>query len=171
MTSERDQARAELEDLQNQTQDQGELEALRAENQRLQTEVSQFQQIKQMLGGMAGTASASQSPPQPKTTIAPASSQKRIRDEDQALGKIGEASDPIIAWNDDPAREFNHKWFISVPSILELIRGSGYSASQGRVQAAIAHRRQVIDNHHQKHGMGQRHNSRHDKPITEDLVL
>ncbi|MBE9182538.1 hypothetical protein IQ268_28720 [Oculatella sp. LEGE 06141] len=184
LIAERDQVQAELQQLQNQSQDQGELEALRAENQRLQSEVSQFQQIKQMLGGTAatevqassiaspsGNAPTSQPTHQTKTTVASTSTQKRMKDEEQAFGMIGEAIDLIMNWNDLPAREFNHKWFISVPIILELIRGSGYSMSQGRVQAAMKQRKEAIDNHHDNHGLGQRHNSRHDKPITEDLVL
>jgi hypothetical protein len=183
LTSERDQARVELQAVLNQTLDQGELNALMSENKRLQKELEQFQQIKQMLGETnGGTAVAAiASPPattpmaqltsQLKATVAAASIQKRIRDEDQALGKIGEAIDLIMAWNDDPGHDFNHKWFISVPAILNLIRGSGYSASQGRVQAAMKQRKEAIDNHHQKHGLGQRHNTRHDKPITEDIVL
>ena len=189
LTSERDQARAELEELQNQPQDQGELETLRAENERLKAELSQFQQIKQMLGGSSGTTAepvtpavaATSSPaaatsipqpaPQPKATLAAAPTQKRIRDEDQALGKINEAIDLIMAWNDDPSHDSNSKWFISVPSILSLIRGSGYSTSQGRVQVAMSNRKEEIDTHHEKHGLGQRHNTRHDQPITEDIVL
>jgi hypothetical protein len=187
LTSERDQAQAELEDLHTQTQEQDELETLRAKNARLEAELAQFQQIKQMLGGINGTAvpaahatAAIASPPatpipqpasQPKTTATPALTQKRIRDKNQALGKIGEAIDLIIAWNDDPVRDFNHKWFISVPAILSLIRGSGYSVSQGRVQAAMASQKQEIDSHHEKHKLGQRHNTRHDQPITEDIVL
>lgn len=187
LASERDQARAELENLHNQTQEQGELETLRAENARLQAELSQFQQIKQMLGGGAGEAAEPVAPavapipspqtatpiaqpaPQPKATVA--TSKKRIKNEDQALGKINQAIDLIMAWNDDPSHDSNRKWFISVPAILSLIRGSGYSASQGRVTAAMTNRKAEIDAHHEKHGLGQRHNTRHDLPITEDIVL
>lgn len=189
LKTEHDQARTELEELQNRTKDRGELETLKAENERLKAELSQFQQIKQMLGGVAegraepavpaiasissppAVTSISQPAPQPKATLATAPTQKRIRDEDQALGKINEAIDLIMAWNDDPSHDSNSKWFISVPSILNLIRGSGYSTSQGRVQAAMANRKEEIDNHHEKHGLGQRHNTRHDQPITEDIVL
>lgn len=192
LSSRLDQARTELQQLHNQAHEQGELEALRTETARLQAELAQFQQIKQMLGGNTGgtegtaaptatavlpiasapmPASTPQSAHQSKTTVVATPIQKRIKDENQALSKIGEAINLIMAWNDDPARDFNHKWFISVPSILELIRGSGYSASQGRVQAAMRQRKEEIDTHHQKHGLGQRHNSRHNQPITGDLVL
>ncbi len=185
LAAQRDQARAELEERHHQSKEQGELEALRAENARLLAEVAQFQQIKQMLGGSAGgvtepappavaekvlpaIAPIPQPAPLPKTT---GRQQRRIRDEEQALEKINEAISLIIAWNDDPSHDSNSKWFISVPAIMSLMRGSGYSTSQGRVQRAIAGRKEEIDAHHEKHSLGQRHNSRHDLPITEDIVL
>jgi hypothetical protein len=178
LAAERDQVQADLLALQHQAHDQEEMGALRAENARLQAEVAQFQQIKQMLGrGTEGRREPGAIPisgaiprmPQPKPTAA--APQKRLRDEAQALGKIGEAIDLIMAWNDDPVRDFNYKWFISVPAILSLIRGSGYSASQGRVMAVMAQRKSDIDAHHAQHRLGQRHNTRHDRPITEELVL
>lgn len=178
LRAECDQTRADLLALQHQAHDQGEGAALRAENARLQAEVAQFQQIKQMLGtgteqrgetGAVMPAAVLPRSPQPKPTAA--APQKRLRNEEQALGQIGEAIDLIMAWNDDPVRDFNHKWFISVPAILSLIRGSGYSASQGRVMAVMGQRKSDIDAHHAQHRLGQRHNTRHDRPITEDLVL
>lgn len=183
LASERDQARRELEGVQNQPHDQEEIETLRAENARIKAELAQFQQIKQMLGGITGGAaeaaaiagaaiaspSMPQAAPQPRTISA--TQPKRIKDENQALDKINQAIDLIMAWNDDPSHDFNSKWFISVPAILNLIRGSHYSASQGRVQAAMAGRKEEIDSHHEKHRLGQRHNTRHDQPITEDILL
>jgi hypothetical protein len=32
-------------------------------------------------------------------------------------------------------------------------------------------RKEEIDDHHQKHGLGQRHNTRHNNPITHDIGL
>ncbi|MGB8700959.1 MAG: protelomerase family protein, partial [Thermosynechococcaceae cyanobacterium] len=55
LAAERDQARADRLAVQQQTHDQGEMAALRAENAQLKAEVAQFQQIKQMLGGGMGT--------------------------------------------------------------------------------------------------------------------
>lgn len=181
LAAERDLAIAKLEELQEQFHDQGDLDALRAENARLKAEVERFHQIKQMLGGGgAGDTGAIapqsaqgemlQSASQTKTTAA-IQNQRRFGDEGRALEKINQAIDLIMAWNDDPMRDFNHKWFISVPVILSLIRGSGFSASQGRVQSAMAQRKEDIDAHHYKHGLGQRHNARHPQPITEDISL
>jgi Telomere resolvase len=179
LASERNQARAELDDLHNQTQKLGNLEALTAENARLQAEVAQFQQIKQMLGGGTGESAESPTPavaqkasPGAISIVKPVvTPQRRIKDEDQALGKINEAIDAIMAWNNDSSHDSNHKWFISIPAILSLIRGSGFSASQDRVRGAMANRKEELDTHHEKHGLGQRHNTRHDQPITADIVL
>jgi Telomere resolvase len=179
LRAECDQARADLLAVQQQNHDQGEMTALRDENARLRKEVAQFEQVKQMLGGGIGPSAARSRKPgaiamtprssEPKPMAA--APQKRLKGEEQALGKIGEAIDLIMAWNDDPVRDFNHKWFISVPAMLSLIRGSGYSASQGRVMAVMAQSKPEMDAHHAKHQLGQRHNTRHDRPITEDLVL
>ncbi len=81
------------------------------------------------------------------------------------------AAAKIMSWNDDPNHEFGQKWVISVPVLQQLLRGSGYSASQARVQAAITHRRSKIDAHHHQHGLGQRHNVHHLQPITENIVM
>ncbi|MBE9100412.1 protelomerase family protein [Vacuolonema iberomarrocanum] len=98
-------------------------------------------------------------------------SPKRIMDDDTALEYMTQAIDLIMAWNDSPDREFNHKWYISVPTLQQLLRGSGYTASQPRVRMALDQRRQELDDHHLHHGMSQRHNVRHDLPITEDIVM
>ncbi|MGG6297716.1 protelomerase family protein [Leptolyngbya sp. AN02str] len=182
LAAERDQAQAELAALQGQNQGQAELLTLREENERLLAEVAQFQQIKLMLGG-AATEPATQSEviappgeagpqpaPLPKTTTA--SLPRRVQNDDQAdhgSGKINEAIDLIMAWNDDPQHDFDCKWFISVPTILGVIRGSGLSASQGKVQTVMKRRKNEIEDHHLKHGLGQRHNTRHQLPITEDI--
>jgi hypothetical protein len=149
-------------------------------------EEAQFQQVKQMLGGSVG-GTVEPAPPAVAEKVLPAmtpipqpappskptgvTQPRRIRDEEQALEKINEAINLIMAWNDTPGHDSNHKWFISVPAILSLMRGSGFSTSQGRVQTAMANRKEEIDSHHENHGLGQRHNSRHDLPITEDIQL
>ncbi|MGG6298072.1 protelomerase family protein [Leptolyngbya sp. AN02str] len=188
LTAERDQARAELKELQERGVEHEELEALRRENQRLKAEVEQFQQVKRMLGGTAGgtgenkenggeaiaPAATPVALPAPPTKQTSASLPRRVREDkqgEQASGKISVAIDLIMAWNDDPNHDFDSKWFISVPTILGVIRGSGFSASQGKVQDVMKHRKQDIEDHHLKHGLGQRHNVRHDKPITEDVRL
>jgi hypothetical protein len=90
-------------------------------------------------------------------------------------GKTTDISDQAISrimdWNDEHAHDFDSLWFISVPAILALIRGSGGSASQGSVQEAMARRKDEIAQHHAAHDLGQRHNAKHSQNITEDLRL
>ncbi|MEX0271458.1 hypothetical protein AB3R30_20205 [Leptolyngbyaceae cyanobacterium UHCC 1019] len=174
-----DQARVQLQSMESGAiRPVEELEALKSENERLKAELMQFQQLKQLFTGSAPVAPIPPTvvpavPVQPRVqrTVASHMPQRRIRDEGTALEKIDEAISLIIAWNDDPIRAFNDKWFIGVPALLQLLRGNNYSASQGRVQQALANRRPEIESHHQQHGLGQRHNVRHIRPISQDIAL
>lgn len=177
LTEERDQALA-----QTQTQDEDELAALKAENAQLKAEVAQFQQLKQLLIGNGTLPTPAQpivttSTPvpvaqtSPQRSVAIVEEKPRRVSEDLAVSRIDEAISLIMSWNDDPNHDFGQKWFISVPVLQQLLRGSGYSASQGRVQEALANRRDEIEKHHRQHGLGQRHNVRHQLPITENIVM
>lgn len=175
LTVERDQARQERDQALQQEQDTGALAELRAENERLRAELAQFQQLKQLLVGNGNTATA---PPQPTAivsvpvqTMAPAA-EKRVRIPDvESLENINQAIDAMMAWNNTSGREFAHKWYISIPVLQQLLRGSGFAASQPRVQTAIEQRRQELDDHHNQHNLGSRHNRLHTQPITEDIAL
>lgn len=177
LTVERDQARQERDQALQQGQDMGALAELRAENERLQTELAQFQQLKQLLGVNGNTPTATSQPTAVIPTLSqpiavPRTSEKRVRlPDDESLENINQAIDAIIAWNDAPGREFNNKWYVSIPVLQQLLRGSGFSASQPRVQTAIEQRREELDQHHNQHNLGSRHNRLHPKPITEDIVL
>lgn len=173
LTEERDQALAN-------PQDQDELETLRAENAQLKAEVAQFQQLKQLLIGNGALPTptppitATPTPvfqPKPQRTPVIAEEKPRRVSEELATSRVDEAISLIMSWNDTPNRAFGQKWFISVPVLQQLLRGSGYSASQGRVQEALANRRNEIEEHHRKHGLGQRHNVRHQQPITENITM
>lgn len=175
LSKERDQAQV-------MPQHSDELDSLRAENERLSAELAQFQQFKQMLVGgtavmpqpvaIAPSPTPSYQPVQPRqTAVVGKPSQKRIRNEEEALGRIDEAISLIMAWNDDPIREFGQKWYIGVPALLDIFRGNNYSVSQGRIVQALASRRDEIEQHHTLHGLGQRHNVRHDLPISDDIAM
>ena len=174
LSKERDQARDQARGT---AQDSNELEGLKAENERLSAELAQFQQFKQMLVG--GTSqpgaiapSPSYQPVQPRqAAVVGKPSQKRIRNEEEALGRIDEAISLIMAWNDDPIRQFGQKWYIGVPALLSIFRDNSYSVSQGRIVQSLANKRDAIEQHHEKHGLGQRHNVRHDSPISDDIAM
>jgi integrase len=172
------QVLVELRAVQGSTHNQGELERLRAENERLRAEVNQFQQVKQMLGaqGMRESATPGAIPVTRLSTLARTAGdrvtpQPQRRGGGKATDLIDQAISLVMSWNDDPRHQFEHRWFISVPSILTLIRGSGASASQGSVQEAMARRKDEISQHHAAHGLGQRHNARHPYTITDDIRL
>jgi hypothetical protein len=221
LTTEKEQAAAQLQSLQQ--QDSGTLatfkaksetlktenEALKTENEALKAELVQFYQLRQMLLGEQGApateviesgeraiASPQSSSQAPRESLQAANSSleaksnnitpdkgkasrdqgeeeppRRVMDDDIALEYMNQAIDLIMAWNNSPDREFNHKWYISVPTLQTLLRGSGYTASQPRVRMVLEQRRQELDDHHNHHGMSQRHNVRHDLPITEDIVM
>ncbi|RMH41289.1 MAG: hypothetical protein D6694_09250 [Gammaproteobacteria bacterium] len=157
------------------------------EVERLRAEAEQFQQVRQMLGSISGVSgvggavamttptafrSVPQAAPTPRRSTEPAPRRQSREDAgEKGKGKIDEAIDLITSWNDNPAVEHNQKWFISVPVLLQLIRGSGYSVSQGRVQEALKARGEEIQQHHAAHGLSQRHNARHTKRITDDITL
>ena len=97
--------------------------------------------------------------------------QKRVQHEGTALAAIDKAISQIIEWNNNDDRSFDQKWYISVPILQDLLRGSGYTASQPRLKTAMDNRRQDIDEHHATHGLGRRHNTRHQQPITTIMTL
>ncbi|MEM1368242.1 MAG: hypothetical protein AAGG02_09525 [Cyanobacteria bacterium P01_H01_bin.15] len=156
-----------------------ELKELRQQNQALQGELQQFHQLKQLLGGGSGNnEGASDS----GNTVAQASStqpRKRVRITAEALQDVDQAISLIMQWNDEGVSEasptgtrpFNDKWYISFPALQELLRSSGRSASQPRVKAALDNRREEINHHHDTHGLGQKHNARHQHSITEVMAL
>ena len=148
-----------------------ELKGLRQENQGLRGELQQFHQLKRLLGGAGGNndraiASGNAGGQAPTTT-----SRKRGRIAAEALQDIDRAISLIIQWNDKSDRAFGEKWYISFPALQELLRSSGRSASQPRLKAALDNRREEINRHHDKHGLSQKHNARHQLSITEVITL
>ena len=174
--AERDQAADELERVREQGQDEGvDGEVLKEENRTLRNELQQFHQLKQLLG--AGQSNNGASTVATDTTTAPAPAAtvpmiyKRVQNEELAIASIDKAISLIIQWNDQDQRTINDKWFISTPALQALLRGSGYTASQPRVKAAMDNRRDEIDNHHTKHELGSRHNRKHQQSITDVMTL
>ena len=156
--SDPDLAVDEVERLKERDQGDGvEMEAIKEENASLRNELQQFHQLKQLLS--AGSSNNGKTPrgtdtvspaPVPETSVP--LKNKRVQDENEAISHVD-------------------KWFISTPALQELLRGSGYTASQPRVKAALDYRRNDIDQHHAKHGLGSRHNRKHQYPITNGMTL
>ena len=156
-----------------------ELEGLRQENQSLRSELQQFHQLKQLLGGNEGNNDRAlvidrASPIDSGNSIEQtpvAKGRRRSHIAPEALKDIDQAISLIINWNDQGDRTFEEKWYISFPALQELLRSSGRTASQPRVKAALDNRREEINQHHDKHGLSQKHNARHQGGITDVMTL
>ena len=148
-----------------------ELKDLRQENQGLRGELQQFHQLKKLLGGAGGNNDGAIASGNAGGQASSTTSRKRGRIAAEALQDIDRAISLIIQWNDGRDRPFGEKWYISFPALQELLRSSGRTASQPRLKADLDNRREEINRHHDKHGLSQKHNARHQHSITEVIAL
>ena len=166
----------------NQAADSAQLEQLQLENQRLREErdeaTSKLQAFRQLLLGSGvhqeqhkGEGENSQPPQSPSTPLStqpsstdppepPKPSRKRISEED-ALGHVRRAVQAIMVFNDQEGRAFDDKWYISFPVVQTLLRANGLSANQKNVSVVFEEMKEELEEHHDKHNIGSRHNRRH----------
>jgi hypothetical protein len=164
----------------NQRGDSAQVEFLQQENQRLREErdeaSSKLHAFRQLLLGTGMPAQQTvegenSQPPQSRSTPLstqpptdppepPKPSRKRIPEED-ALGHIRRAVQAIMNLNDQEGRAFDDKWYISFPVVQTLLRAYGLSANQKNVSVVFDEMKDQLDNHHDKHHLGSRHNRRH----------
>jgi hypothetical protein len=187
LRQERDAAIAKV----NQGNSSPELERLQQENQRLQQErdlaTNKLEAFRNLLIGdrlgQPNQETIAGSPPVPQTTpamtapaashssperkpapaseaIAPKSPRKRLP-EDQALEHIRRAVHAIIDFNNYGDRSLNEKWYISFPVVQTLLRANGLSANQNNVSTVFEQMKQELEQHHDHHNLGSRHNRRH----------
>lgn len=90
----------------------------------------------------------------------PKTSKKRIPQED-ALGHIRRAVQAIMYLNDQDGRAFDDKWYISFPVVQTLLRSYALSANQKNVSVVFEEMKQELEQHHDHHKIGSRHNRRH----------
>ena len=97
-------------------------------------------------------------PSQSSAPPAPTSKHKRRgRSTSKAAeAKIMAAIDAIMEYNNVPHRSFEQKWVISSSSLKRLTK-----SYQGVIQRVLDAREADIQQHHQAHGLGSRHNVRH----------
>ncbi len=173
---ERDEAISQV----NQAGDSTQVKLLQQENQRLREErdeaTSKLQAFRQLLlgNGMPAQQTVENKPSQrmepaiPSSSTQPPidvpeppkSSRKRIPEED-ALGHIRRAVQALMSLNDQQGRAFDDKWYISFPVVQTLLRAYGLSANQKNVAAVFEEMKQELEEHHDKHAIGSRHNRRH----------
>lgn len=92
--------------------------------------------------------------------IAPKPARKRLP-EDQAIENIRRAVQAIMSFNNLGDRSLNEKWYISFPVIQTLLRANGLSANQNNVSTVFEEMRQELEQHHDQHHLGSRHNRKH----------
>jgi len=153
------------------------VELLQQENQRLREErdeaSSKLHAFRQLLLGNAmpppqpvegENSQLSQSRSAPPSTQPPTDppkpSRKRIPEED-ALGHIRRAVQAIMHLNDQEGRAFDDKWYISFPVVQTLLRAYGLSANQKNVSVVFDELKEELEEHHERHAIGSRHNRRH----------
>lgn len=84
---------------------------------------------------------------------------------------IDKAIAAIQRYNDEPSRTEQEKWYMSNPAVSELIRDSGYTVSSQVLQARLREKGDELTKHHEKHGLGSRHNRKHDQPISQFIQI
>jgi hypothetical protein len=165
----------------NQAGDSAQLERLQQENHRLREErdqaTSKLQAFRQLLletGSHREQQTVEEEPSQPpqSSSTPPATqplkpSRKRSSEED-ALEHIKQAVQAIMSLNDQVGRAFDDKWYISFPVVQTLLRANGLSANQKHVAAVFDVMKDELEEHHERHAIGSRHNRRH--PNVEKIV-
>jgi hypothetical protein len=110
-------------------------------------------------------ASHTQSAPATKSATpsqaVPSKPARKRLPEDQALENIRRAVHAIMDFNNRGDRSLNEKWYISFPVIQTLLRANGLSANQNNVSTVFAQMQQELEQHHDQHHLGSRHNRRH----------
>ncbi|MDX2099862.1 MAG: hypothetical protein SFW36_18965, partial [Leptolyngbyaceae cyanobacterium bins.59] len=174
---ERDEALSQVK----QSGDSAQVEQLQLENQRLRQErdeaTTKLQTFRQLLlgTGLQQEQQLVENKPsqQFEPVIPPPSTQppvdlpeppkpprKRISEED-ALAHIRHAIQAIMTLNDQNGRAFDDKWYISFPVVQTLLRVYGLSANQKNVAAVFEEMKEQLEQHHDRHKIGSRHNRRH----------
>lgn len=171
-----EKAQADLKTLTEQVPDtslQVKVEQLELQNSRLQAALN-------AAIGAAGTAPQQTASPVSTTTpthmATPATSGEastptlRIRSSNtNGDAYIHQALDAIMAYNNESARSHDQKWAISFPVMKDLCAQVGV-ATQSRIKRVFDARRDEIDQHHQQHRLGKRHNRKHQHESISDFI-
>ena len=174
-----------------------EIEPLRDENEQLKAELQQTQSrlagIQRFLtggerqssdpgkGAEIQTSQRDQDGAEsPRAAIAASPSSQKPKDERPAQALPVQADlDPdvlralqaILDYNDHTATSHADRWTISIPVMKDLLKQLG-KATQPKIEAVLKARRGVIEEHHRRHGLGERHNRVHKgRSISEIIKL
>ena len=102
------------------------------------------------------------------TTATPHPSQPRLSHLDSDALRALHA---ILDFNDHIATNHAERWSISIPVMKDLLKQLG-KATQPKIEAVLRANSQTIQQHHQNHGLGERHNRVHQgHSISEVITL
>jgi hypothetical protein len=170
------------------------LDQLQAENHRLNEELqktlSRLDGIQRFLsgaqtqegaihddGGAKKTQKPQIQPPTKDATQSPTAIENRATSD--PVTKMQIAVDPdalralqaILDYNDHTATTHADRWAISFPVMKDLLKQLG-KATQPKIEAVLRANVEMIQHHHQKHGLGDRHNRVHQgHSISEVITL
>ena len=83
--------------------------------------------------------------------------------------KVNLIIDAILAYNDTPGLSHTDKWGISFPVVKELGKPMG-ATYQKAIKQVFEDRQAEIEAHHQRHGLGSRHNRGKDLSRLPQLI-
>ena len=116
-------------------------------------------------------APASTIPPAAAQTVAAgaATAPKRVRHSGGTEAKVNRIIDAILAYNNTPGLTHTDKWAISFPVVKELGKPIG-ATYQKVIQQVFQARQAELEAHHQRHGLGSRHNRGKDLSQLTQLI-
>jgi Telomere resolvase len=160
---------------------QQDLEQLQQENRRLEAEL---QQTRSRLEGIQRFLSGENKIPARETSSVSPPTQNLDENSPRAIAKPSTPAsvhnlDPnalralqaILDFNDNTATSHGDRWAISIPVMKDLLKQVG-KATQPKIEAVLRANSDVIQQHHQKYGLGERHNRVHQgHSISEVITL
>ncbi len=99
---------------------------------------------------------------------------RTLLSEDKALSLVDQAIDLIMAWNDEPERAHERKWFICGALLKTLLMSHGHPAHKPRLRMALSRRSESIDKHHKCHKLHRLHRTKNTlktERISEDISM
>ena len=188
-TTEIDTLRAQIQGLEAEKQqvqssqvgiDQDAIAQLQQENEALKEQLQQTQSRLEAIGQFlsVGGASSPQSPVAAGSssvlgaTSSDHTSDRMKQQQGQVTGldaDVLRALELLMSYNDAEGRSHSERWAISVPTMKDLLKQIG-KATQPKIEAVLKARAEAIAEHHQRHGLGERHNRVHKGQSLLDFV-
>lgn len=75
----------------------------------------------------------------------------------------------ILEYNDHTATSHAERWTISIPVMKDLLKQLG-KTTQPKIEAVLKAKRGVIEEHHRRHGLGERHNRVHQGRSVSEII-